>query len=327
MTRRPLSDPLLHVVRQRLGPAARRFSHSDGANEVLTRENLQVVTGFGPTNAPTAGTLSVMLGAVELQQRLNTHSTVVISELGAWNSRNVPWARLEAVRDQMFAFLRDIGFDERCGSLRSHLDIGNLARAGKIARFLHGQDLHDHREELTELYADHGVLGGDVGVVVDTLYTVADVLEPAEAGSDHVLVVSGLEEAYFTELARLVVERQASAGHLDLGWRCTIGALFFRVLPGFGGYPKMSKSIPRSSVHLGMSADALRKHICSAEPDDHAPLLAAIELASDWTDDQLTAAREAYTMRQQQPAAWRWVQRRYLETFLSFADRWRRAAP
>jgi len=322
-----LDNPVHAALRDRLGALARRFSHSDEADDVFARDDLHVVTGFGPTNAPTAGTLSVMLGAVELQRHLNVPMTVVISELGAWNSRNVPWVQLETCRDQMLTFMRALGFDEARGVLRSHLDPGNLVRAGKIARFLSRQDFLDHREDLLELYADHGLLGSEVGLTVDALYTVADVLEPADAGAGSILMVSGVEEAYFTELARLVLARQAVAGELTLQWQSIIGALYFRVLPGLGGYPKMSKSIPASSIHLAMPADVLHERICSAAPADQAPLLAAIELASGWSQDDLVAARHAYVARDQQPATWRRAQQRYLETFLTFAETWRRSAP
>jgi hypothetical protein len=166
------ADGLPTEVHHQLGSLVRRFSHADQAETVLQAHEdgtLAVVTGFGPTNAPTAGTLSVMLGIVELQRQLDVPMTVVISELGAWNSRNVPWAQLEAVRDQMFAFLEVIGFDTDRGTLRSHLDFGNLARAGKIARFLGRQDFLDHRESLLELYDEQGLLGSEVGVTVDSL--------------------------------------------------------------------------------------------------------------------------------------------------------------
>lgn len=208
------------AVHQQLGTLVRRFSHADQA-EVVLRVNgdrpLAVVTGFGPTNAPTAGTLSVMLGIVELQRQLDVPITVVVSELGAWNSRNVPWVQLESIRDQMFAFLEAVGFDVRRGKLRSHLDFGNLVRAGKIARFLARQDFLDHHESLLELYDEHGLLGGETGVTVDSLYTVADILGPVEDGAGRILMVSGLEEAYFTELSRLILARQAAAGELTLG--------------------------------------------------------------------------------------------------------------
>jgi tryptophanyl-tRNA synthetase len=316
------------VVQDRLGPLTRRFSHHDQAATVLGSlvPDLHVVTGFGPTNAPTAGTLSVMLGIVELQRRLDVPMTVVISELGAWNSRNVPWQRLTAVRDQMMGFLLGLGFDDRRGALRSHLDHGNLVRAGKIARFLGRQDFLNHRESLLTLYEDEGLLGSEVGLVVDGLYTVADVLEPVETGSRHVLMVSGLEEAYFTELARLVLQRQETAGDLGLGWTANIGALYFRVLEGLRGYPKMSKSIPASSIHLGMSSEQLASRILSDDPADQQPLLSAMKLASGWDSDQLAETRAAYAERATTSVGWRQAKERYLHTFLAFAEQWTRAA-
>lgn len=300
-----------------------------GAADVLVPEcqDLQVVTGFGPTNAPTAGTLSVMLGMVELQRHLDVPVTVVISELGAWNSRNVPWRDLESVRDQMLTFLRDLGFDESRGALRSHLDADNPVRVGKIARFLTRRDFLNHREDLLELYADHGLLGSEVGLTVNALYTVAAILGPAEVGARHTLMISGLEEAYFTELARLVLARQAAAGALTLGWQSTIGALYFRVLPGRGGYPKMSKSIPASAIDLGMSAAVIRERISSDVPAEQPALMDAIELASGCSEGALRAVREAFGCRETRPAAWTAAKTRYVETFMDFADRWRRAAP
>ncbi|MGH3800523.1 MAG: hypothetical protein ACRDTD_10395 [Pseudonocardiaceae bacterium] len=317
------------TIRDRLGSVMRRFSHSDRAETVLApavANDLRVITGFGPTNAPTAGTLSVMLGVIELQRRLNAPMTVVVSELGAWNSRNVPWTQLEAVRDQMFSFLRRIGLDETQTLLRSHLDFDNLVRAGKIARYLTRQDFLTNSESLLELYDFHGLLGSELGITVDSLYTVADLLGPAECGTGHILMVSGLEEAYFTELARLVLDRQHESGELSLGWHAAIGALYFRVLEGLAGYPKMSKSIPDSSIHLGMPNDLLAARILTDESASQPPLLSAIELASGWEETDLDLARIAYHHRDADPNTWRLFKRRYLDTFVSYADQWHQSA-
>lgn len=315
-------------VHDRLGPLARRFSHEDGAASVLPADlsDLHVVTGFGPTNAPTAGTLSVMIGIVELQRRLGVPMTVIVSELGAWNSRNVPWADLLAVRDQMLAFLRAIGFDETTGELRTHLHEGNLTRAGRIARYLTPGDFAEHREDLNDLYDAHGLLGGEVGLTVDTLYTVADILGPAEAGSRNILMVSGMEEAYFTQLARIVLDRQNEAGDLGLGWSADVGAVYFRVIGGLGGYPKMSKSIPASAIHLGMSADNLASKILSDSESDQAALFDAISLASGWSDERLHSLQDAYDSRDADPAAWAGIKSDYLDTFIKYADLWKRCA-
>ncbi|MGK5441624.1 hypothetical protein ACSNN7_07340 [Micromonospora sp. URMC 105] len=325
----PMDQHTTEAVAGHLGPAAIRFTHIDGAVPVLepeVRDSMAIVTGFGPTNAPTAGTLSVMLGAVELQRRLHAPMTVIVSDLGAWNSRNVAWSTLVQVRDQMIAFLVALGLDREVTDLRSHLDHANLVRAGRIARYLSRADFQEHRESLLELYADHGLLGSEIGVVTDSLYTVADVLGPFDNGAKHVLMVSGMEEAYFTDLARLVLDRQADAGELGLGWTGNIGALYFRVLEGLAGYPKMSKSIPTSSIHLNMTPDEVAERVLSDDRDSQPALLSAIELASGWDAAGTAAAREAFADRDTQRGQWREVRAEFCDTFNRYATLWKQCA-
>lgn len=321
-----LDDATAAALREVLGPAAIRFTHHDDAMAVLGPQrhgSTAIVTGFGPTNAPTAGTLSVMLGTVELQRRLSTPMTVVISDLGAWNSRNVPWKMLVAVRDQMFAFLAELGLDLATATLRSHLDHDNLVRAGRVARYLSRADFLQHRESLLELYADHGLLGSETGVIIDSLYTVADVLGPFGAGAEHVLMVSGIEEAYFTDLARLVLNRQAEAGDLGLGWAGSIGALYFRVLEGLAGYPKMSKSIPASSIHLNMTEDEVSARVMPDDEPTQPAVLSAVELSSGWGPSQTAAARSAFVDRDAAPNAWRAVKAEFCRSFARYAGLWK----
>ncbi|MFY1700709.1 hypothetical protein ACN28G_02995 [Micromonospora sp. WMMA1923] len=325
----PIDVTSAAVLTDRLGPTAVRFDHADDALSVLhpgQRESTAIVTGFGPTNAPTAGTLSVMLGAVELQRHLGVPMTVVISDLGAWNSRNVPWPALERVRDQMYAFLLELGLDPDQTEIRSHLHHGNLVRAGRIARYLSRADFQEHRESLLELYADHGLLGSEIGVVVDSLYTVADVLGPFDHGAGQVLMVSGVEEAYFTDLARLALQRQADAGELSLGWGGRIGALYFRVLEGLAGYPKMSKSIPASSIHLNMRPAEIAERVLTDDEKSQAALLSAIELGSGWTAVDVDRARDAFADRLLRPNDWYQVRREFCHSFAEFAGVWHRCA-
>ncbi|WP_433827732.1 hypothetical protein ACQP2E_37860 [Actinoplanes sp. CA-015351] len=330
MPANPFDPNTAAEVAEHLGPTAVRFTHLDDALAVLdpaNRDSLAIVTGFGPTNAPTAGTLSVMLGAIELQRQLKAPMTVVLSDLGAWNSRNLPWAALVQIRDQMAAFFVALGLDPNTAGLRSHLDHANLVRAGRVARYLSRADFQQHRESLLELYADHGLLGSEIGVVVDSLYTVADVLGPFEVGASNVLMVSGMEEAYFTDLARLVLSRQAEAGALSMGWSGQIGALYFRVLEGLAGYPKMSKSIPASSIHLNMAPDEITARVLNDDDAGQAALLSAIELSSGWDMKAVAAARQAFADRIERPRPWSDVRHEYCHSFNTFAKIWRRCWP
>ena len=324
------ADAAQTTVHQRLGSLARRFAHADQADVVLRASAdgpLAIVTSLGPTTAPTADTLSVMLGIVELQHLLHVPVTVVVSEHGASNSRNVARAQLEAVSDQIYGFLEAIGFDPDGGVLRSHLDFGNLARAGKIARFLDRREVLDHHEGPAEMYAEHRPLGTELGVTVDSLYAVADILGPVEDGAGRVLMVSGLEESHFTKLARVVLARQSAAGDLGLGWNASVGALYFRTLEGLGGHPRMCTSIPASNIHLGMGTQTLTERILSDDEADQPALLSAIELSSGWRDDRLAEARTVYTERAADPDQWRAVRAAFLADFRNFSILWGSCAP
>lgn len=252
--------------------------------------------------------------------------TVIVSDLGAWNSRNVPWSTLVQIRDQMFAFLVALGLDRDAADLRSHLDHDNLIRAGRVARYLSRADFEEHRENLLELYADHGLLGSEIGVVIDSLYTVADVLGPFDSGAKHVLMVSGMEEAYFTDLARVVLERQTHAGDLGLGWSGHIGALYFRVLEGLAGYHKMSKSIPLSSIHLNMTPNEITDRVMSDDDASQRAVLSAIELSSGWSAADTATAQETFADRAVRPEAWRNVRGEFCRTFSHHAAIWKRCA-
>src|ERR1700683_5128881 len=165
------------------GELSRRFAAIDFLNDSAGREDFHIVTGFGPTNAPTAGTLSIMCGIVEAQRAFRLPLTVVISDLGAWNCRNVAWADLCEFRNRMRGFLLSLGFDDTVGKIRSHLETENLVRAGRIARYLKLEDFEQYQEEFLALYSSQGLLGSRVGLLVDSLYTVADILQPIERGS------------------------------------------------------------------------------------------------------------------------------------------------
>ncbi len=62
-------------------------------NEV-PRRNQHLVTGFGPTNAPTGGTLSIILRALFFRKTTNIDSTIIISNLGAFDSRNINFEKI-----------------------------------------------------------------------------------------------------------------------------------------------------------------------------------------------------------------------------------------
>ncbi|MFC8796954.1 hypothetical protein ACFT2C_04430 [Promicromonospora sp. NPDC057138] len=295
---------------------------ADRLSEVPPTQSM-IVTGYGPTNAPTVGTLSAMLATKQLQNRTRLPATLIVSDLGAWNSRNVDWPTLEHLRDRILRFLTAVGFNGDTTTLRGHQDHDNLVLAGLIAKLLTEADFRANRESLDELYQDLGLRGSMLGIMVDGLYTIADILGPLRAGYSRVLMVAGVEEHYFADLARLVLSRAAERYPGQLFPADTAAAaVFLDVVPGLAGYPKMSKSIPDSAINLGEPLDAIRHKIVGDDRTHPGVLLKMMELASDWTADAVSEARRSFQARDSDPRPWQKARQRYAETLLTYAELW-----
>ena len=76
----------------KLGELKNKYICYDNVEKVNNYDlkDIAIVTGFGPTNAPTAGTLSTIFKTLELQKETGIYTHIVISELSALNSRQKP---------------------------------------------------------------------------------------------------------------------------------------------------------------------------------------------------------------------------------------------
>jgi tryptophanyl-tRNA synthetase len=306
-----------------------QFACHDAADSVneAPGEAAAIVTGFGPTNAPTAGTLSVILKALRLQRETGIRTTIVISDLGAWNSRNLSWPSVAGTTARYLRFLRLLGFDERQGTLRTHADGEHLRRSAILARFLRDSDFSSFHEETDLLYDRLHLRGFDFGIRIDTLLTVADILAPFFDGSRRVIVLAGIEEHYFVRLARIVLDRLVASSARELvPDDVAIGALYGRLIPGLPPYPKMSKSIAASAIGIGETDADIAAKIMTEDPSHQPILLTMMELVSDWTSEQLAEAARAFSARAREPVAWTQTKDQYLAFFLRLAAMWRQCS-
>ena len=72
-----------------------------------------------------------------------------------------------------------------------------------------------------------------------------------------VMVMLGLEEHLYVRIAKDVINRMELPFHL--------GAMYSRIIKGFNGYPKMSKSIKGSSINVEMGIDEIRDMLVNGE--------------------------------------------------------------
>jgi tryptophanyl-tRNA synthetase len=305
-----------------------KYSCHDQAEVIneVPLEDAHIVTGFGPTNAPTGGTLSLILKAISLQLETGLPTTIIISNLGAFNSRNLDIREIEHYTDKFLQFIPSLGFDLNNGELRTHIDHDNLVVSGLIAKVFNIEDFEQNKEVTDAMYQAMGLRGNAFSTYVDMLFTVADILKPAFVNRKRrILVLAGLEEHYFPELAKICVGRlHERYGDLFIPSDIKIGALYAQLIRGMHPYPKMSKSIPDSSINLGDSYHDLKRKILDCGPENESVILQLINLVSDWTIQTLAEANAAFELRDEEPMRWMQVKRRYLEYFMTIKEKWDR---
>ena len=303
----------------------------------MSAEEQAIVTGFGPTNAPTAGTLSVLLKTLNLQRSIGCDAEIIVSDLGAFLSRNKSWHELQDLTDVFLSFIRDLAGDTPKVQIRSHIDKDNLSISSFVNEHILDTPAFLANKEATELlYDELGLLGSRLGVIADSTYTVSDIIKPFFKGSivassihsrRRVLVIAGVEEHYFPRLARIALTRltdefgDAYTPSVDIN----VSALYTRLIPGFAPYPKMSKSIPASGLFLDDDESTIFRKILETGTDVDRCVIEMICQASNWSAEEISAAKHAFNFATTDTETWRKTKLRYAETFCGFAASWSKA--
>lgn len=302
-----------------------RFSCHDRALELngFNPKDVGIVTGFGPTNSPTAGTLSVMLRAIALQQAFGSEIDVIISDLGAWNSRNLDWLLLRTYAGQFQQFIQKLGFDSGKGTVRTHMDRDGLVASGLVAKVMTEQDFLSNHEATDSLYDRLQLRSGRFGVIQDMLYTVGDIVAPLLRGKKAVLVVAGIEEHYFVTLARLAVERMHSRfPGTFFEAPPVVAGLYANIIDGLPPYPKMSKSIPDSAIRLGEPCSSVQEKLLANSPRTDRIVLQLIQQACGWQAEEISDAEAAFGQRELDPTLWHSWKVRYVDYFNEVSQVW-----
>lgn len=288
--------------------------------------NMALVTGFGPTNAPTAGTLSVILRLLDIQNTTRIYSHVIISDLGALNSRKKPFSELLRYTDQFIAFICELGFDLSCGEIRTHNN-NDHARVTSIASsVLTLDDFLENKEVTEDMYKRLKIQGNDFSTMVDQTFTVADILLPIMRDNKKlVLVSSGLEEHYYPRLTRIVIDRiSKSRGGLGelIDGEPVISAIYGKIISGLFPYVKMSKSIPDSAINIGDTEKVISDKILHCGPRNEFVVLQMMEIASNWNTVKINHAKEVFNNLNTDINEWKNLKQEYLDYFLQIKNIW-----
>ncbi|MGW1777464.1 hypothetical protein [Streptomyces sp. NPDC002104] len=229
------------------------------AEAVTSGEPAIVTTGVGLGGPPHAGTVFQLLRAIKLQQQ-GLDVQIVLGDLDSYNARRTPLDVVRRIADQYEEFVRRLGFDDQRGVLRrqeGHTDV--LATAFLLSRHLDDADFQWAEEDLSGLYRSHGVFDHlSYGMKQATLLMAADFVHLLSEGR-HVLVSLGVDEHKYVALARRGAERWGLPAH-------RLSGIYTKMIPGLGGLPKMSKSIPGSGIDASMYVEDIRA-LLSADTD------------------------------------------------------------
>lgn len=304
-----------------------KYSCYDGIEQLshYSRSELALVTGFGPTNPPTAGTLSSIFKILEMQRETGIYTHIIISELSALNSRQKPLNELFEYTNQFINFIKKLGFDEKNGEIRTHNFLDHSRTFSIISSVFKVDDFADG-EATDEMYKRLNLLGNDYSTMVSQAYTVADIVLPIIRDKKKgVIVTAGLEEHLYPYLARVSIERlkQKSGGIEKLIDKdAKVGALYGKLIGGLFPYVKMSKSIKESSINLGDDEEELFKKIVECDKRDEKVILQMIVLASNWNYSEIENAKNAFKNREFDYSNWLLYKKKYYNFFLDIKKLW-----
>ena len=304
-----------------------KYSCYDGIKELsgLKKEDLALVTGFGPTNPPTAGTLASIFKILEMQRETGIYTHIIISELSALNSRQKPLDELFNYTNQFINFIKKLGFDEQNGEIRTHNFLDHSRTFSIISSVFKFSDFADG-EAMDEMYKRLNILGNDYSTMVSQAYTVADIVLPIIRDKKKgVIVTAGLEEHLYPFLARVSVERlKKKSGGLNnlVDKDAKIGALYGKLIGGLFPYVKMSKSIKESSINLGDSSNELYEKIVLCGKRNEEVILQMMILASNWNSSEINMAKKAFNNRDNDYDTWKDYKEKYYKFFVKIKKLW-----
>lgn len=294
-------------------------------NKIPANE-LAIVTGFGPTNSPTAGTLSSIFRVLELQKCTDIYTHIIISELSALNSRQKPLNELIQNTHQFISFIKKLGFDEKKGEIRTHNHHDHARVFSLVSSVLDTGDLLENREVTNNMYKRLQLLGNDFSKMVSRTYTMTDIILPIVRDKKRgVIVPVGLEEHHHPHLSKIALNRmKLKNGGVNslVDQDAEIGALYGRLINGLFPYAKMSKSIPESSINVGDSSMELNRKIINCGERNEEVILQMIVLASNWSPGKLIEAKSAFENLKTDYKSWKKIKYEYLNFFIEIKALW-----
>ena len=223
-------------------------------------ENRIITTGFGMSGVPHMGTVAQIRSITALQDG-GERCQIVLGDLDAHNGKGRSLGQTRELADRFATFCRRLGFNETTGVLRDQFNDSACLRTMYLLSFFAEDADFDRAEEDNHcFYAAMGIVDGRMTLrrKVSLALMAADFVTLGQ-DFDAVLVMLGLDEHKYVRFTREVSQRLNDDTILRGDF--TLASIYSRLTTGFDGHPKMSKSIPSSSINMTMTPEEIRARV------------------------------------------------------------------
>lgn len=327
----PIGDLPASYCRQRFA-----FASSADALAAATPAETLLSVGISPTGPPHVGTLGQIQSAIDFQ-RAGFDVQVLVADQVVYNARGTPMGTLTERAERYAAFARERGFDPGAGRLLIQSETPSILRTAFTLAPAYDPDGDGDEESdgdaggheptafetaLDAAYDDADLPDGAPAFSQQLcgLLLAADAVSPLRDGSyDRVVLVLGADNVGF--------ERNVDAVREAAGIDGSVEGLYTRLVAGVDDTPKMSKSIPGSSIHLGMAPgeirDLVRDPTLDAADPDESVVFQMLRHASPHAGAELADLRDACAADSEQ---WRDAISGYVDYLTEAAKQWQATA-
>lgn len=218
----------------------------------LDKKDTLFIAGVGVNKEPHIGTISQLLRILYMQSK-GYNVQIILGDLDCYNARGTDLNHIKAIVKKYKNFLNGLGFDSEFGVIRNQLDHEEVMKtAFLIAPKISDKDFCDVQEDLYSYYKKQGILADEITFPVkqSILLMFADFIHNGFTSNfKHVIVLSGIDEHLYVPKAAEIAKR--------MNIHMTISGMFSKIISGFNNQPKMSKSLPNSSIWATMSLDEI----------------------------------------------------------------------
>lgn len=237
------------------------YNFSDSVVDDINPGNTLCITGIGVNKEPHIGTVSQLLRIIEMQKRGYTIQ-IILGDLDCYAARNTSIKEIRQMVDKYSKFIENLGFDYSRGNVRNQFEHEDVMKtAFLISSKVKESDFLDVEEDIYSYYKQKGIHQGiDFPMKMSILLMFADFIHNGYTNKfKHLIVLSGIDEHLYVPKANEIAQRM----NIDM----SISGMFSEIIRGFNNQPKMSKSLPNSSISVTMALADIENMIVNNEND------------------------------------------------------------